>query len=235
MWTRQELKTNAKLNFKRNYWPCVGVAFLMALFGGGITAGNGASRTADSGSVDGSYAGGISEWQMMLLVVMAIIAVLAIVLSIFVGNVLRVGGYQFFIANRTEMPSVGQMFGSFRGGNYGNIVLTMFLKDLYVMLWTLLLIIPGIIKSYEYLMVPYILAENPAMNQKEAFAISKRMMDGEKMNAFILELSFFGWYFVGVLTCGLAIIFYVQPYFEATMTEFYAYNKGKAYNEGYIR
>ncbi len=70
---------------------------------------------------------------------------------------------------------------------------------------------------------------------KEAFAISKRMMDGEKMNAFILELSFFGWYLVGVLTCGLAIIFYVQPYFEATMTEFYAYNKGKAYNEGYIR
>ena len=106
--------------------------------------------------------------------------------------------------------------------------------DLFISLWSLLLIIPGIIKSYEYLMVPYILAENPQMDRKEIFEISRRMMDGEKMNAFLLDLSFLGWIFLTVLTCGVAGILYVQPYMMATRTELYIYNKVKAYNEGYI-
>lgn len=84
-------------------------------------------------------------------------------------------------------------------------------------------------------MIPYILAENPGMDRREAFKISKKMMDGEKWDVFILQLSFIGWYFVSGFTCGLAGIFYVRPYVEATMTELYAYNKGKAYQEGYIR
>lgn len=85
------------------------------------------------------------------------------------------------------------------------------------------------------MMVPYILAENPGMDQKEAFAISKRMMDGEKFDAFVLQLSFIGWYLLAAITCGLVGIFYVNPYVEATMAELYAYNKGKAFHEGYIQ
>ena len=81
----------------------------------------------------------------------------------------------------------------FRSGHYGNIVLTMFLRDLYIVLWTLLFIVPGIVKSYEYMMVPYILAENPGMDQKEVFQISREMMNGQKWNAFVLDLSFIGW------------------------------------------
>ena len=84
-------------------------------------------------------------------------------------------------------------------------------------------------------MVPYILAENPAMDRKSAFAISKRMMDGEKLKAFELTLSFLGWYFLSLITCGIVGIFYVNPYAEATMAELYAYNKAKAFREGYIR
>ena len=74
-----------------------------------------------------------------------------------------------------------------------NVVLVMFLKNLFTSLWTLLFVIPGIVKHYEYLMIPYILAENPGMDRKEAFQISKRMMDGQKMETFILDLSFIGW------------------------------------------
>ena len=111
----------------------------------------------------------------------------------------------------------------------------MFLMNLYITLWSLLFLIPGIIKMYEYLMVPYILADNPGMDRKEAFAISKRMMTGEKWNAFILQLSFLGWIFLSMFTCGLLGIFYVSPYMEATMAELYAYNKGKAFHEGYIQ
>jgi len=85
------------------------------------------------------------------------------------------------------------------------------------------------------MMVPYIIAENPGMDRREAFAISKRMMDGEKWNTFVLDLSFLGWGILGVLTCGILLIFYVNPYIYATHAELYEYNKLKAYNEGYIR
>ena len=61
------------------------------------------------------------------------------------------------------------------------------------------------------------------------------MMDGEKMRAFELTLSFLGWYFLSLITCGIVGIFYVNPYAEATMAELYAYNKAKAFQEGYIR
>ena len=133
---------------------------------------------------------------------------------------MEVGGDRFFIQNRDSAPTVGTIFDGFKSGNYLNIVKTMFLKDLYTFLWTLLLIIPGIVKSFEYLMVPYILAENPGMDSREAFALSKQMMDGEKANAFMLGLSFIGWYILTIITCGIAGVFYVYPYVYATYAEF---------------
>ena len=73
------------------------------------------------------------------------------------------------------------------------------------------------------------------MDNKEAFAISKRMMMGQKMNAFVLDLSFIGWHFVSALTFGLAGIFFVRPYYQATFAELYSVNRTRAYQEGYIR
>ena len=64
---------------------------------------------------------------------------------------------------------------------------------LYTFLWSLLLLIPGIVKAYEYRMVPYLLADYPELSTEEAFRISREMMNGEKMNTFILDLSFIGW------------------------------------------
>lgn len=241
MWTREQLKSNAKINFKRNYWPCVGVGFIVMLISsGGATSGvrNGVDYVQQS---DGTVSSGISFFDMHSGIVMALAAVgvifgiLGILFTIFVGNVLRIGADRFFIQNLSDVPGVGTVLDGFRSGHYGNIVVTMLLKDIFTTLWTMLFVVPGIIKGLEYLMIPYILAENPGMDRKEAFMISKRMMDGEKWNAFVLELSFIGWYLVSAITCGLAGIFYVTPYVEATMTELYAYNKGKAYQEGYIR
>ncbi|MGN0332220.1 MAG: DUF975 family protein [Lachnospiraceae bacterium] len=241
MWTREQLKSNAKINFKRNYWPCVGVGFIVMLISsGGATSGvrNGVDYVQQS---DGTVSSGISFFDMHSGIVMALAAVgvmfgiLGILFTIFVGNVLRIGADRFFIQNRSDVPGVGTVLDGFRSGHYGNIVVIMLLKDIFTTLWTMLFVVPGIIKGLEYLMIPYILAENPGMDRKEAFMISKRMMDGEKWNAFVLELSFIGWYLVSAITCGLAGIFYVTPYVEATMTELYAYNKGKAYQEGYIR
>ena len=117
----------------------------------------------------------------------------------------------------------------------GSVVGLYFIKGLYLFFWSLLLAVPGIIKSYEYRMVPYILAENPGMDSKQVFEISKRMMNGQKMETFILDLSFIGWALVAGITCGIAGVFYVTPYVNATNTELYAFNKVQAYNEGYIR
>ena len=102
-----------------------------------------------------------------------------------------------------------------------NIVLTLFLRNLYTVLWTFLFIVPGIIKSYEYRMIPYILAENPDMDRREAFQLSKDMMQGEKWNAFVLDLSFIGWQILSGITLGIVGIFWTNPYVYATNAELY--------------
>lgn len=241
MYLNTELKMNGKNAFRRNYWPCVGAAVVVSLLtvgGGGSSVASNASDLSDifsdsTTSVDHimSIPAGLAGMAVSIL---GVIAILAVLFSFFVSNVIEVGGDRFFIQNRDSTPTVGTIFDGFKSGKYLNIVKTMFLKDLYTFLWTLLLIIPGIVKSFEYLMVPYILAENPGMDSKEAFALSKQMMDGEKANAFMLGLSFIGWYILTIITCGIAGIFYVNPYVYATYAELYAYNKEKAFQQGWI-
>lgn len=249
MWTRQELKMRAKTAFQTNYGTAVAVAFLMGIittvFGSGNTA-NSAQNLEGADSYGNAFLDGTARIANvpnahMILGMLGALSVLVtfviVLLKVFVEAVLEVGGYRFFILNQVEgeRPKLDTMLDGFRSGHYGNIVLTMFIMNLKIVLWTLLFIIPGIIKAYEYLMVPYILADNPGMDRNEAFLISKQMMDGQKLDAFVLNLSFIGWHLLSIFTCGLLEIFYVAPYYQATMAEFYAYNKMKAYENGYIR
>ncbi len=145
------------------------------------------------------------------------------------------GGNRFFIMNQTEQPSAKTLGYAFTSGNVGNVIVTMFLMDLYIFLWSLLLVIPGIVKMYEYMMVPYILAENPGMERAEVFMISKRMMDGHKWDAFVLQLSFIGWHLLSAMTWGIFGIFYTEPYYQATMAELYTWNREYAFQNGYIQ
>ena len=243
MWTRELLKNNAKEIFKRNYWPCVGVALVLGVLTGGtgtiagrIGGGNSSVSYHHYGSdyYYGDSSGGFAV-SLFVAVVALIVILAAIAFTVFAANVFKVGGCSFFIKNRTMTGTFGNILDAFKSGHYGNVVLTMFFYDLYIALWSLLFIIPGIIKSYEYRMVPYILAENPGMDRKQVFEISKRMMNGQKMDTFILDLSFIGWGLLAGITCGIAGVFYVTPYIYATNTELYAFNKVQAYNEGYIR
>lgn len=105
--------------------------------------------------------------------------------------------------------------------SYKNIVKTMFHADLRVFLWTLLLIVPGIYKKYQYRMVPYILAEHPNMDYREVLRLSSDIMDGEKWHAFVLDFSFIPWHMLGMITCGLAEVFYVSPYVYLTHAALY--------------
>lgn len=220
--------------FKKNYVSAVVVALLMGIFG--TASGESSARRVSENS--DIYSGNLFNAGMitgLLTGIATVVILIVLVAKVFVGNLLKMGGYRFFILNQTAQPGIGTLLDGFRSGHYVNIVLAMFLRDLFTALWSLLLVVPGIVKHYEYLMVPYIIAENPAMDYKEAFQISKQMMDGEKMEAFIMDLSFLGWYLLSAVTCGLLAIFYVNPYVQASFAEMYTFNKQKAYQEGYIR
>ena len=234
MWNRAELKMRGNMAFKKNYESAVVVALLMGIFGT-VSGESSARRVSENSDI---YSGNLFNVGMitgLLAGIATVVILIVLVAKVFVGNLLNMGGYRFFILNQTAQPGIGTLLDGFRSGQYVNIVLTMFLRDLFTTLWSLLLVVPGIVKHYEYLMVPYIIAENPAMDYKEAFQISKQMMDGEKMEAFIMDLSFLGWYLLSAVTCGLLAIFYVNPYVQASFAEMYTFNKQNAYQDGYIR
>lgn len=163
----------------------------------------------------------VSALLQGLSLVILIVVLLSLLLNVFVFNPLQVGCQHWFIRSRTEDNyNIGSVGFTFKEG-YGNVTKTMFLKQLYTFFWSLLFVFPGIIKSYEYRMIPYLLAENPYMSTDEAFARSRSMMDGEKWNAFVLDLSFIGWNILSSLTLGLVGLFYVAPYQAYTDMELY--------------
>lgn len=154
------------------------------------------------------------------IIIFLILMSVVILLDVFICNPIEVGCKRFYVRNLNESAQVGNVGFAF-DNHYKNITKTMFFRDLYTILWTLLFIIPGIVKSYEYQMIPYLLAENPQMSREQAFAESKRMMSGQKWRAFVLDLSFIGWNILSAITLGILGIFYVQPYMDATHAALY--------------
>ncbi|MEG0177635.1 DUF975 family protein [Anaerorhabdus sp.] len=109
----------------------------------------------------------------------------------------------------------------FQGFNrYGRVVGFYFINSLMIFGWLLLFIVPGLIKIYSYSMAPYILKENPDMTILEAITKSRELMDGHKMDLFILELSFIGWILLSIITFGVVGL-YVSPYLSVTIANFY--------------
>ena len=115
-------------------------------------------------------------------------------------------------------PSVGDMFK--RVGIFGRALWLMIITGFFTMLWSMLFYVPGFIKSISYSMGPYILAEHPEFTARQALNESKRIMNGHKMDYFVLTLSFIPWFLLGSITFGLAFI-YVYPYMNVTFANFY--------------
>ena len=105
--------------------------------------------------------------------------------------------------------------------NYKKIVKVLFRRDISIFLWSLLFVIPGIYKTYEYRMIPYLLSDNSEMRWKEAAEASKTMMQGNKWRAFVLDLSFIGWNILSIFTLGILSIFFVNPYKFSTNAALY--------------
>ena len=129
--------------------------------------------------------------------------------------------------SRLGSSKIETMFDGFRQG-LGNNILAGVLVTIYTLLWSLLFIIPGIVKSYSYAMTFYILADNPNMAPSEAIDASKKMMDGNKWRLFCLQFSFFGWILLAAFcTCGLGVTF-LAPYMYAAEAAFYDDISGRA-------
>ena len=157
---------------------------------------------------------GIAVFSIVALTVFAIVLVasaVGIAVDVLLINPVEFGCRNFFRRNLDEPAKLSSLTFAF-DKNYKNAVKTAFFKDLFIWLWSLLFVIPGIIKAYEYRLVPYIFAENPDMKYSDILAESSKLMKGNKWKTFVLDLSFIGWELLSLCTCGLLSVFYVDPY-----------------------
>lgn len=124
----------------------------------------------------------------------------------------------YLMVVRGDTPEIKDAFNGF--DDFFSAFKVTLLVGLYTFLWSLLFIVPGIIKGYSYSMALYVLADNKGKSARECIAESKAMMEGHKMELFVLDLSFIGWYLLCSLTCGLAFL-YVAPLLNATHANVY--------------
>lgn len=176
--------------------------------------------------------GGWNEAMTSFLVSSAafiILAALVMAVVYFVlGSVVGVGYSRFNLdlADRQKEPEIGTLFGYFK--HWKTTAAASFLQGLYVFLWSLLFIIPGIVAGYSYAMTNYILAENPELTASEAIEQSKQMMTGNRWRLFCLQFSFIGWSILCALTLGIDNL-WLRPYEQAATAAFYREVSGTEY------
>ena len=218
MWTRAELKDRAKAAMAQGYWKLVLVGLIATAIGSG-----GSSSSIEFKSEENISPDIFTTFLAMLPAIIGIASIgiiIAVLISIFVINPIEIGTSRFFLKSLTEDTEIREVLFAFDYG-YKNVVKILFIRNLKIFLWSLLFIIPGIVKGYEYRMISYLLAENPELTEEEAFRLSRQMMDGQKWEAFVLDWSFFGWDLLVAITMGIVGIFYVNPYVCLTNAALY--------------
>ncbi len=247
---RKQLKQAGKALFQKNFWYSVLVAFLMA-FTGTATASptfnfSLSTSSADDTSFEGLFGGGgnadfffdeFIQEPIAIAIIITIIAVIVVasVLGYLVFASFRCGGIRYFLKSRKNQPvQIHEVFENLKDKTNINIAKATFSRDISIFLWMLVFIIPGIIKSYEYWAIDYILAVRPDIDKDEAKRLSKTLMDGNKWRLFELSISFIGWQLLSIFTMGLLNIFYVNPYIQATFVEFFSEIRLEALAKGTI-
>lgn len=219
MWTSRDVKERGKAAFKANYWRSILVGLLLTLLSGGtvyISRGSSQDMQKEVEQIK-EAAGKLTPSQQMMAatIIFGTISVgmiITILLRIFLYNPLKVGAYGFFKEN--VLTGGGGSLDALKNGfgRFGRTFVTLFMQDLFLVLWTLLFIIPGFVKAYSYRMVPYILEDEPDLSAMEVITRSRQIMKGNKWKSFIYDLSFIGWFFLLLITFGLAGVFWVTPY-----------------------
>lgn len=240
MWTRKGIKDYAKDFLRKHYWKAFLVCLIATLLSGG--GGGGTSADYDDLNLYSNQPDIVEEFdegvqfdsmtnnvrkrivKSPLYYIaggsLLIIVIVSTILLITVGYAIEVGKSRFFLDGFEENVRIKKVFSTFNTEEYFFIVKTQLLRTVYNFLWILLFIIPGIVKAYEYRMVPYILSEKPDLSSNEVITKSKEITYGHKMDMFVLDLSFIGWHIAGVILLGLGGLLF-NPYFEATYARLY--------------
>ncbi len=192
---RIRIKENAKRHYEINKWQNVLVALVVTLISGGV-----------------QIVLRITEASAFLVLFASLIS---LALTICVVNIVSMGANTWYHrAIKTDGMKWDEMFYTFKEDYTGNLLM-MFLITLYSCLWSLLFVIPGIVKAYSYSLAMYIKSENMGMSASNAIDMSKKITEGHKMDLFVLDLSFFGWFILSALTLDILGVIYVQPYYLA--------------------
>jgi uncharacterized membrane protein len=158
---------------------------------------------------------------VLVLIYTVIIALssMTVVGSVLLGGPLTLGMYGYFMRKvRGESIRLENLFDGFQ--QFGSSFLLFLLQMIFITLWTCLLIVPGIIKSFSYSMAFFILRDNPDMGALEALNASRQMMDGHKARLFGLYVSFIGWFLLSILTLGIGYL-WIGPYMALSVANFY--------------
>ena len=212
--SRVELKENAKSSLKGNWGQAIIVMIIYGLITLAISCigfmGKGVNLN-DPKAIEAIINGTSS--------LVSPAQVISAILSIFVTSFLALGSVSFYMKlSRNEEVTYKELFS--KTGLWALYIGVTVMTSIFVGLWSMLLIIPGIIATYRYAMVDYIMVDNPNIGVFEAIRKSKEMMYGHKLDYFILQLSFLGWAILSVFTFGLLML-YVAPYMNVTCANFY--------------
>lgn len=218
MRTRQEIKAIGKERFQAHYWPCVGAAFLLVLISAVSSRVISRKEYFDYGYTQISMHVPIPFVNLLIL------------------GPLSIGLCYFFIQLILGHDDEINLGTPFRVGfsGYGRKLGGYLWMQLFTFLWSLLLVIPGIIKSFSYAMTPFILSDCPNVRATDALKLSMRIMRGRKADLFVFYLSYLGWVLLSSLTFGILLVFYVQPYMESASACWYLEAREAALQAGVI-
>lgn len=198
-----------------NWKNAILAAFLASLLGG-LVVGSGFNLNLN---LDEEILYELPAAVTQLLAYLAGIGSMLSFVHFIIGGVIRQGYCQYLLKQHDgQNPEVNDLFSQFH--RFGDGFCLALLEGLYIALWSLLFIIPGIIASYRYAMAPFVLQENPDMTASEAIEASKQMMEGHKMELFLLDLSFIGWDLLCVFTLGIGHL-WLNPYHNAARAAFF--------------
>lgn len=179
-------------------------------------------------SIGGGLNSDIGAFLVGSAIYIIIAAVVMAVVYFVLGSIISVGYARFNLdlADRGN-PAFETLFGYFF--YWKTAAVSKLLQSVYVLLWSLLFIIPGILAAYSYAMTEFILAENPDLTASEAIAQSKEMMYGNRWRLFCLHFSFIGWDILSSLTLGIGNL-WLRPYKQAANAAFYREISGSGYS-----
>ena len=216
-----EIRRQARDNLRGHWGQSIGAAIIAGILGGGIVSSGGSAGSSaggSSGSISEAFQSLPPEVMQVVTFILGIIGLLAVV-NFIIGGAVQLG-YSIYLLKQYHRleTSISDLFSQFY--RFGTGFAQKFLVVLYTTLWTLLFIIPGIVKAFSYAMTPFILADNSNLTANQAITRSRELMNGHKRELFVLSLTFIGWEILGALTLGIGML-WVVPYKNAAYAAFY--------------